>query len=59
MKHVVAVGEREEKQQKKSWGSGDNHWKWQDSRGAVLGANKTRRFIIGSLGATRRRGVEM
>ena len=37
---------------------GDNHWKWHDSRGLVSGANKTREFIIRSLGATRRGGVE-
>ena len=37
---------------------GDGHCKWQDGRGAILGANETREFIIGSLGATRRRGVE-
>ena len=35
---------------------GDDHWKWHDSGGPVSGANKTREFIIGSLGATRRGG---
>ena len=35
---------------------GDNHWKWHVSRGLVLGANETREFIIGSLGATRKGG---
>ena len=35
---------------------GDDHWKWHDSGGPVLGANKTREFIIGSLGATRKGG---
>ena len=32
---------------------GDGHWKWQDGKGAVSGANETGGFIIGSLGATR------
>ena len=35
---------------------GGDHWKWHDSGGPVLGANKTREFIIGSLGATRKGG---
>ena len=35
---------------------GDNHWKWHVSGGPVLGANETREFIIGSLGATRKGG---
>ena len=35
---------------------GDNHQKWHVSGGPVLGANKTREFIIGSLGATRKGG---
>ena len=39
-------------------GYGDNHWKWHVSGGPVLGANKTREFIIRSLGATRKGGVE-
>ena len=39
---------------------GGDHWKWHDSGGLVLGANETREFIIGSLGATRKGGgVEM
>ena len=37
---------------------GDNHWKWLISGGLFSGANKTREFIIGSLGATRKGGVE-
>ena len=37
---------------------GDNHWKWHVSGGPVLGANETREFIIRSLGATRKGGVE-
>ena len=37
---------------------GDDHWKWHVSRGLVLGANETKEFIIGSLGATRKGGVE-
>ena len=39
-------------------GYGDDHWKWHVSGGLVLGANETREFIIGSLGATRKGGVE-
>ena len=35
---------------------GDDHWKWHVSRGPVLGANETREFIIGGLGATRKGG---
>ena len=38
---------------------GDDHWKWLISGGPFSGANKTREFIIGSLGATRKGGVEM
>ena len=37
---------------------GDDHWKWHVSGGPVLGANETREFIIRSLGATRKGGVE-
>ena len=35
---------------------GDDHQKWHVSGGPVLGANETREFIIGSLGATRKGG---
>ena len=38
---------------------GDNHQKWHVSGGPVLGANETREFIIGSLDATRKGGVDM
>ena len=37
---------------------GDDHWKWLISGGLFSGANETREFIIGSLGATRKGGVE-
>ena len=37
---------------------GDDHWKWHVSGGPVLGANETKEFIIRSLGATRKGGVE-
>ena len=37
---------------------GDNHWKWLISGGPFSGANETREFIIESLGATRKGGVE-
>ena len=37
---------------------GDDHWKWLISGGPFSGANETREFIIGSLGATRKGGVE-
>ena len=37
---------------------GDNHWKWHNSGGPFSGANETREFIIESLGAIRRGGVE-
>ena len=47
-----------EEMQKKLEEYGDNHWKWHVSRGPVLGANETKEFIIGSLGATRKGGVE-
>ena len=37
-------------------GYGDDHWKWLISGGPFSGANETREFIIGSLGATRKGG---
>ena len=63
---VVSVGKEEAEEEeserffnafkKSSCSYEDDHWKWHVSRGPVLGANKTREFIIGSLGATRKGG---
>ena len=53
-----AVSEEEAERVRGEERYGDDHWKWLISGGPFSGANETREFIIGSLGATRKGGVE-